>query len=367
MAKTRERGITHIKGNVWLIDTQINGKRCQIRIHASSLTQVRADREKRRVELREEATKTPVNGQERSSATFDEAWVKLEADLLTDNVSLKSRQRYKRVYHVLFNEFRPAKFPEITSPSQLGLPFLLEYKNYFVVELKRDPNGGWKAEVICIKSMMRRLKRLGFCEKKFIEELDEIRRPNSLKKSYPDISNEQLKKMFEFIKKDRPQYYFLFMFMLITGRRIGETTEIEKNDIGWDGGTPMRINIRPQTTKTKHRETPITRLNEELRQLIMKASRRNPSSEHVFSGSEADQCKPDRLREYLARISKNVLETRLTPHYFRHRFMTTCGQMRVPFADVSDVSGIKDIKVMQKYYTHATTSGHDSVFAATAL
>ncbi len=360
------RGIKHIKDDVYLIDYQARLERRQERIHAASLSEARAIRDERKVALRKQAA-VPQNGQERLNATFDEVWPKLEADLLTDNISLKSFQRYKHVYRLLFTEFRLKRFPDVKSPSQLSLPFLLEYKSYFIHDLKRNPNGGWKAELICVKSMIRRLKKLGFCEKEFVEELDEIRRPNSDKKQYPDIPNEQLKKMFTFILQDRPQYYYPFKFMLMTGRRVSETLAIEKRDIKWYGLVPMRIDIRPQTTKTKHRETPITRLNEELRQIIVQASQRNSASKYLFSGSEAPKSKADRLRQYLTRISTNTLGTKLSPHYFRHRFMTECAKARVPFADVSDISGIKDVKVMQRYYAHATTSGHESVFAATTI
>lgn len=363
MAK-KARGVKHIKNDVYLIDYQVGLERRQERIHAATIKAAREEREKRKVELREER-KDSSNGQ-RHDATFEDAWVKLEADLLSDKVSTKNVQRHKRIYHGMFFEFLPMRFSELKSPSQLTLPFLLEYKNHFVNELKRDANGGWRAELICIKSMIRRLKKLGFCSKNIVEELLELRRPNSEKKEYPDIPKNELKKLFDFMKQERLQYFYVFKFALITGRRINEITSIEKKDVEWHGLMPIRINIRGEITKMK-KDAPITRLSDELKQIIIKASQRNPQSKYVFSGSESSRCKPDRLREYLKRISKNILGVALTPHYFRHRFMTECGKARVPFADVSNISGIRDIEVMQRHYAHSTESGQDSVFAVTTL
>lgn len=247
----KARGVKHLTGDTFLIDYQVRLERRQERIHAASIAEARVIREERKMELRKQAS-LPKNGQERLNATFDEAWQKLEADLKADNVCLKNVQRYTRIFQGLFYEFLPLKFPEIKSPSELRLPFFLEYKNYFVNELKRNPNGGLRAELICIKSMMRRFKKLGFCEKDVVEGLTEIKRPNSIKKRYPDVPNDKLKELLGFIKQDSPYFYSPIYFACRTGRRINEILSIEKRDLEWNGLNPTRINIRSETTKTKN-------------------------------------------------------------------------------------------------------------------
>ncbi len=77
----------------------------------------------------------------------------------------------------------------------------------------------------------------------------------------------------------------------------------------------------------------------------------------LFHNVYGRKCTHGKVREYLKRISKEVIGIEITPHYFRHRFLTECGKANVPIVDVMAISGIKDINVIVKYYSHSTEEG----------
>lgn len=226
------KGVKHIKDYIWLIDCQVNGRRVQERIRANSLKEVKIIRQEKIIELRKQ-TSVLQGEQGRLNETFDDAWVKLEADLLADNVSHTNMLRHKIIFKRLFKDFVPLRFPHIKSVSQITSPFIQEYKSYFVTDLKHSPRGGWRAELICIKSMIRRFKKLGYCSRENVDILADIKRPRHEKKDYPNISNSKLKELLDFIKQDRPDYYPIIYFICRTGRRIKETTLIERRDVIW--------------------------------------------------------------------------------------------------------------------------------------
>lgn len=78
---------------------------------------------------------------------------------------------------------------------------------------------------------------------------------------------------------------------------------------------------------------------------------------YLFLNMYGRKCTPGKVREYLKRISGEVIGFEITPHYFRHRFLTECGKANVPIVDVTAISGIKDINVIVRYYSHSTEKG----------
>jgi len=62
-----------------------------------------------------------------------------------------------------------------------------------------------------------------------------------------------------------------------------------------------------------------------------------------------------------------MLEVSVTPHYFRHRFLTECGKANVPIVDIMAIAGIKDIGVVTRFYSHTTVEGQDKVLAASRI
>ncbi|MDP8229794.1 MAG: site-specific integrase [Candidatus Gorgyraea atricola] len=361
------RGITHIKGKTYLFDLQVNGIRKQVRGEADSLKEARHVRDEMRVELRKQVS-MPQGVQERLNAPFEEVREKLFADLLSDKLSHSNMLRHEIIFRRLFGDFRTLRFPHIKSVSQVTLPFFLEYKAYFVNDLRHSPTGGWRSELTCVKSMMRRFRKLGYCSKEIIEDLAEIKRPPHNKKDYPDISNSKLKELLDFIKRDRPDYYPLIYFISRTGRRIKETTLIERKDINWLGLNPIRINIRAETTKARVK-APIETFDEGLKDAVKQAY--NLGSRHktiyLFCNRLGNKCSKNSVRTYLKEVSSKILGVKITPHYFRHRFLTICGKENAPIVDIMNIAGIKDIKVVIGYYSHTTKEGQNKVLAATMV
>ena len=99
------KGIKYVKDDIWLIDCQVNRRRVQERIRASSLKEAKIIRQERIVELRKEAPSSQTE-RERINADISEARVKLEADLLSDGLCIKNLLRNKLTFRRFFEDFR---------------------------------------------------------------------------------------------------------------------------------------------------------------------------------------------------------------------------------------------------------------------
>ncbi|NQT06114.1 MAG: site-specific integrase [Candidatus Omnitrophica bacterium] len=166
-------------------------------------------------------------------------------------------------------------------------------------------------------------------------------------------------------KKQQAGLLLSAVFQLRTGRRRQETTLILKKDVVMKGFKPLAIDIRAETTKTKEK-APLSCLDEDLERLI-RQSLSNNKTEWLFPNRLGRKCTPDKVYEYLKKASEQVIGIRITPHYFRHRFITECAKANAPIADVKSISGIKDNEVLLKYYSHSTIEGQKKVLATTCL
>lgn len=366
MAK-RYKGVRHIKDDIYFLDYQVGKIRKQVRIRAVSMSEAKAIRQERIVELRKNKN-TPYGERERLSADFKEALEKIEADLIADGVCKKNLLRNKRMFNRIFEEFRREKFPHIQHPSQLTIPFFQEYKSHFVNELGHNPKGGLRAEMICLKSLVRRMWRLGYCGKELVERLGEIKRPDGEKKTYPNIANSRIKAYLDYVRNERPDYYDPIYFMARVGRRVGEVLSIERRDVVFDGLRPVRIDVRAETTKSKT-AAPLSRIDDEMTKAIMSAYKRGSATKtpYLFCTKKGKKCSPSSIQKYLGDTSERVLGVRITPHYFRHRFITECGKAKVNMADSMSIAGIKDLKVVNEHYNHATEAGQEEVLAVTRI
>ena len=299
----------------------------------------------------------------RLNTGFLEIREKLHRDVLADNPPRKTAMRYRNTYRRMFVDFRDEYFPEVKTPNQLSLMFFREYKSYYVNTLKRP--FGWRAELIIVKAIMRRLYALGYCQKDIIEKLKEEKRPRANKKDYPDIAKGKMAELFSFIKRDRPDYYACLYFMFRTGRRRQETTLIRKSDVLFKESRPVAVNIRAETTKCREK-APLRWIDGDLEELIRLALDNN-NTVWLFPNRLGRRCSPDRVCDYLRKASREVIGIEITPHYLRHRFFTECAKANASLTDVKAISGIKDSKVLLDYYSHSTVDGQARVFAVTSL
>jgi len=360
--RTRISGVREIiKGERYEVNYVVAGKRYQYRIDASSLSEAFNKKLQDMAEKKKNVSMLINNG-ERLNAGFAEAWDRLHADLVADNLPNKTIHHYAKTYNRIFNEFLAAKFPEIQTFSQLNLPVFKEYKSYYVNDLDRPK--GWRAELIFVKAIVKRLYGLGYCSKELVESLKEIKKPHNNKKEYSNIPNSKIKELFQIIKQDRPDYYYPLYFISRTGRRINETILIERKDVEWKEIKPLRLNIRAETTKMRQ-SAPLRKLDQDLERIVSDSYKTGLKHKdpYLFLNMYGRKCTPSKVRKYLKRISREVTGIEITPHYFRHRFLTECGKANVPIVDVMSISGIKDINVIVKYYSHSTEEGQSKVLA----
>lgn len=354
------KGIKHIKGDSYRIDYQVGKNRVQRRIRASSLKEAKIIRDESVVELRRQVS-LPQTEKERSNATFGEAWEKLNNNLLSNNLTKKTRGGIRCCYNRLFRDFREKEFPGVKSFKDLSLSYFVEYKAYYAVRLNRQK--GLRSELSKVKSIMHKLNDLQYCSKTLIEELKKIKKPPSNKKDYPEISRSNIEKLLRNIKRDREDYYNVIYFIYRTGRRRKETTLIEKNDVISNGFKPLRVNIRAETTK-KNTAAPLEYLDDDLEKHIRRALSNNRTT-WLFPNRLGNKCTPNRVCDYLKRKSKEIIGIEITPHYFRHRLCTECGNKNIPIADVKAITGIRDTKVLLEYYSHKTKEGQKQVLEMT--
>jgi integrase len=211
--------------------------------------------------------------------------------------------------------------------------------------------------------------KLGFCSEKIIKDIAEhIKKPKPNKKQYPEITNSKINELLAFIKKDKPDYYRPIYFMKRTGRRVEETTLIERRDVVWDGIKPVKINIRAETTKTNE-YAPLGKLDPELEVFISQAYRE--SSKHkapyLFVTKRGKKFNQRRVSEYLKYVGEKIAGTKITSHYFRHRYWVECGKNNVPIVDAMAISGNKDPDVVIAFYSHSTSEGLAKVLELTRI
>ncbi|MDD2927475.1 MAG: site-specific integrase, partial [Candidatus Omnitrophica bacterium] len=255
---------------------------------------------------------------------------------------------------------------QLQSFNQLRLSFFEEYKSYYVNDLGRPR--GWRAELGYIKTIIQRLYRLGYCSKDLLESLKEIKKPQPNKKDYPNIPASKIRELLQSIEQEGSAYYYPIYFMCRTGRRVNEVTLIERKDVEWLSLRPVKINIRAETTKMRV-TAPLVRLDPELEQAVRESYNINSSRKTVFlfPNRLGKKISPDDLRIYLKEKSKEIIGLEITPHYFRHRFLTECGKAGVPMVDVMSISGIKDVDVLVRFYSHNTEEGLAKVLTASMV
>lgn len=174
-----------------------------------------------------------------SNLTFARAREDLISDVMSDDRSKITEANFRKkvgnygiVFDRLFTHFRELKFPEVKTTGQLTLPFFTHYKLYYCNELGKTK--GWRAELISVKAIVKRLFKLGYCNDSIILALKEMKRPPANRKDYPDIPREGIQRLLAHIKKDRPDMFRPIYFMCRTGRRVEETTLLERRDVKWE-------------------------------------------------------------------------------------------------------------------------------------
>ena len=319
----------------------LGAKRQQVNIVAMNDRQAYDEKLKRMMKYKEEGLDNV-----QITESLDNILLEVLNNIKSDGKGKDTTEGAKRVWKRLFKEFPEATGVNINMPNDITRPIIEKYKNWFVA---RNSLNGWGAELRIIKSTFNRLTRLGYCSDNVCKILKEVKMPGKNVKELIHVSDTDMKRLLQYIKQDRPDYFKVAYFILITGRRRTESLLIEKKDIEMNGLRPVSINIRPETTKTR-KNAPIRTISGELEKLI-RGSLVNNSTHFLFPNKYGRKISENRFTEYIGNTSEKLLGVRFTPHHFRKRFITECVKKKIPITDAMEMSGLKSTDVLLRHYS----------------
>jgi len=168
---------------------------------------------------------------------------------------------------------------------------------------------------------------------------------------------------------------FIFLFLALSGLRIGECLALTHKDICLEN---MTINVDKTSSQVKidgkyqiHIDTPKTKSSirtvpilPELKNLLSahianEKTKYNPlpldfMEKPLFSSTACTHRESANVRKQLKRL-QNRLDMELTsPHALRHTFITLCAEKNVPLTTTAVLVGHSDIKMTAEIYTHVS-------------
>jgi site-specific recombinase XerD len=290
-------------------------------------------------------TEAPVDGFSKMLQTL---LSNIEADGRSKKYVSAHRNTFERIYRDFKEIYEKRHNIKIVGLKDIDSSFYSEYHHHYTHELKMT---GWRAEVIRLKNQLKRLRRFKYCVRDLVEDVKEaLPTPEGIRRHYDKLSHEEIKKLFDYMKKDRPDYYRPIRFMYLTGRRLVESTLYEKIDIDRDDNLmPIALRPKPKNTKTKKRS--VIYLVGELKTLIKDALRDN-NTIWVFPNKHGRVCQDSGLYKYLTKTSKEIIKKRINPHFFRHDFHRE--NMSTDMKATMSISGLTSIKVAMDYYDESS-------------
>ena len=299
------------------------------------------------------------------SLPFDDLKKRLEMKCRADGNSEKTIKNFLWKFHTFFEEFIPKYYPHITNVNQVSKSVVERYKQYIVVDLKREL--GWRDEIGKLKSMIGKLVKVGCCNKRIKDDvLREFEKPPAPKKLYKEIKPMNIKKLLAFIKKDRPDYYGITYLIARLGWRRGQVISLKKTDVKVSGFKPIEIHCEPATTKTKQPHV-LRNIDKGLADVLaMYRYKNKPKSDWLFPNALGNMHHVSHYSDYVSKVSQRVLRIRLTPHDFRHSFITRMKAQGYSDRDIMAITGHKNINSFQ-IYQHPTTEGTKKVLEASKL
>lgn len=352
---SKRDGLRHIKDDVWECSyyPSPGARRKWKRVRALSKREAMIARLKLMEMWQERA---PNNLED---LPFEEVRRRLELKCKTDGNS------FRTIYHnllpkfdSLLGKFMPKEFPDIKSLAQFkgNVKAILEqYRRWIVVDNGRDK--GWRDELTKIKSIFGKLYAIGLCDTSVLETLKTFKKPKANKKLYKPISREQLLKLLKYIKTDRLDYYGITYMAMRLGWRRGQIISIKNKNVEWSGLRPTTIYCEPQDTKGKE-PFKIDITDGELATIIknyyLKAKKQN--SAWLFPNRNGNRHHANHYTEYMTKISEKVLGIHLSPHDFRHSYVTARLAEGCTEEDIMATTGHRSRESF-RIYTHRTSEG----------
>lgn len=336
-------------------------RRYQRRIKAPSRREAR----KIRIKLMEEyLSKANNQNVDKLNATFDVLRKQLERDLESDSLRKKTVTRCLNTFDLFFLDFLTSRYPKVKRVNDVHLECVYEYKNCITVDRKRPT--GWRSELSTLKGIISRLTRLGYCDKGFKDNLSEIKRPPCTSVPYIQISKEEKAELLEYIKDDKPAYYGITYLLIRLGWRIEETLSIKRANIYLEGKVPVSIRLEA-TVRKNNKDFTLESIDDDLANVIKQYLADGRSCAWLFPNSRANKIKADHYRNYLIKVSKEVIGKRITPHDFRRSLITEAARDGLSVKDIMAITGHTDMQVLLKHYSFSTEQGRRKVLACTKV
>jgi len=276
----------------------------------------------------------------------------LRKDVNSDITARKTRNLYINVFNRVFVDFRQRYYPALLGCSSLPMGFFRKYKSYTCEELKRN----WRAEIIYVKAIMNRLTKLGYSTEDDLKQVRSIATPEGSPRPMPKHTDKQVLNLLEYARKDRPDFYKPIKFMHLVGRRADETCSILKEDVSMNGLDPLVIQTRPETTKMKKQLPPPIYLEDPELKALIKSTLANNKTPWLFPHKNGGKIHPNYLWKYLSKASIQAIGVKVTPHFFRKKFLTESNRGGLN-KDSMAMANIKNVSVMMKHYVETTPEG----------
>jgi len=376
-------GVTSRKrriGKVYELYSYQDNKRIALgTVKAKNKTHAFEIREERLLRHKKESKEQSLN-KDYLNASFEEGWTILERKLW--ELDPKTINGIKNCYKRMFLKFAPTKCSDTKTFSDINVNFFLEYKRYFWNEIEnpkegtRGRPGGWRSEIIRVKNILSKLKDAGCCPKSLLEEVrkhKDLKTPMAKSPEYEDIAKEKFNKIFAYMKQDRSDYYDLTFLQYWTGRRISECTLLEKGDVmsgGYkQGNMPLEIKVRKEICKgNKNSPDPISiplEWNPELQRHIKEMLKKK--GKWLFPNRYGRRCTPNRIRDYLRKVSVKIIGRKVTPHDFRRNLVTVLKRDGMGDKDIMAITGHHDANVLNRHYSFSTPTGRKRAYGVLSL
>lgn len=152
---------------------------------------------------------------------------------------------------------------------------------------------------------------------------------------------------------DSSQGGIVLALLYYLGIRIGEISIIRWGDIDWEAGV---VHVRGYKTKAAARIVPLPNA---LRDILLPV-RQHPEAFVVprEGGEPSAPLCTHRIRVIFNDMmnAAGLSENGLTPHYFRHNYITMCWRAGIDSAVVSKIVGHTDAQTTLNIYTHLTNA-----------
>ncbi len=243
------------------------------------------------------------------------------------------------------------RFSEFAGTKRLGEITVRDVLDYRTTILKTGiVNHTANLHVIAIRNLFKQAVAEGLVENNpalKVAKLDHISKPKFL------LTDEQIVLLANRAREVLPvagqQVSDWILVMAYSGGRMSEVLSLKWSDIDFAG---RKLTFRRETVKFKANARSVD-FNPKLEgQLKEMNARRDQTSEWLFSSSRAEGARVGEYGHDLAKVTKKAGMPKVTSHFFRHYFISSCAKMGVAMRLVIDWVGHKDYRMVNEVYTH---------------